>query len=352
MPETMSTDLNITRPTHFGWRIWWGVLRRVMAQSDQNNIGLVAAGVAFYALLSVFPALAALIALWGYVSDPVVLQEHLDVAQDLLPEDAFNILSTQVGALIAANRSTLQLTSLISIGVAVWTARNGVAALIRGLNAIYRESHRANIFRRYAVAVLLTVVLIFVGIFAFALVVVLPAILAFLPLGGLAQLGITVTKWLVVLAVVLFGICLLYRYGPNRRGARRRWITPGALSALVIWAVGSAAFSIYLRNFSNFNEVYGSLGAVIALLFWLYISAYVVLLGAQLNAELELSTMADSTVGQRKEPGFRKAFVADHVVDNDGRTRLADSLPEPEEPTEPSARGSDIPKGPRDGEAR
>lgn len=324
MTEIQDTP-RATRPRHLPLREWWRVLGRVIAEADKKNVGLNAAGVAFYALLSIFPALAALIALWGYFADPAMLRDQLGVAQRLLPPEAFTILNDQVKALVAANRSTLQLTSLVSILVAIWTARNGVASLIRGLNSIYRQGHRANPLRRYAVAVLLTVILILVGFFAFASVVILPAILAFLPLPGGVEAMITLGKWLVVFLVVFFGICLLYRYGPNRRSARVPWITTGAVLATILWAAGSAAFSIYLRNFGSFNEVYGSLGAVVALLFWLYLSAYLVLMGAQLNAELELATQRDTTVGDEISPGKRAAFVADHVVDPRGNVRLATS---------------------------
>lgn len=326
MAKPSQSHLTAKRPAQFNLRVWWKVAGRVMAAADTNNVGLVAAGVAFYSLLSIFPAFAALIALWGYFADPAMLRDQMGVAERLLPAGAFSILSEQVRALIATNKSTLQLTSLVSLALAIWTARNGVAAMIRGLNSIYSQSHRANLITRYAIAILLTVILIIVSVFAFAAVVVLPPVMAFLPLGGLAQVAIAAVKWVVVLAVVFFGICLLYRYGPNRRAARVPWITAGAVIALLVWALGSAAFSIYLRNFGSFNEVYGSLGAVVALLFWLYISAYVVLMGAQLNAELELVTAADTTVGESLPGGQRKAFVADHARDETGAAQPVGTL--------------------------
>lgn len=311
------------RLAHLSLRGWWRVLGRVLAGADDKNIGVIAAGVGFYALLSIFPALAALIALWGYFADPAVLRDQLDVAQRLLPPDAFKILNDQVSALVSANRSTLQLTSLVSIGIAIWTARNGVAALIRGLNSMYRQNNRTNPISRYGLPIVLTLILILVGFFAFASVVVLPAILAFLPMTTGVGIGIFLGKWAVVLMVVFFGIALLYRYGTNRRAARVPWITPGAFVALVLWAAGSAAFSAYLRNFGSFNEVYGSLGAVVALLFWMYLSAYSVLFGAQLNAELELVTHKDTRVGRKARAGARDAPVVDQVKDSEGCARPA-----------------------------
>jgi len=277
-----------------GPRFWWRVLFRVLSESDKRNLSLIAAGVAFYALLSLFPALAALIALWGYFADPAVLQGQLDMAEQLLPSDAFAILGDQVARLVAANSSTLQLTSLISILVALWTARSGVAALIRGLNSIYGEPHRANPIKRYVVAIALTCSLIVVHIVALLSIVLLPPLLAYLAVPGPVETMISAAKWVAVFMVVFFGISLLYRYGPNRGKSKTPWVTAGAVIAMIVWTTGSAAFSVFLQNFGNFNEVYGSLGAVVALLFWLYLSAYVVLLGAQLNAVLH---------DQKHEPG-------------------------------------------------
>nr|WP_322867909.1 YihY/virulence factor BrkB family protein [Aquicoccus sp. G2-2]MEA1115241.1 YihY/virulence factor BrkB family protein [Aquicoccus sp. G2-2] len=315
------------RPSDFDSKIWWHVLRRVWTESDRRNLGLVSAGVAFYALLSIFPALAALIAIWGFVADPSMIQDQLGLAAQLLPEDVFMILQQQVTTLVSANNSTLQLTSLVSLLLALWTAKNSVGAIIRGLNSIYREKHRANPLKRYGTAIVLTLVLLAIAMVSIASVVILPSVLAFLRLPVLAELAITVAQWLILLAVVFFGIAVLYRYGPNRRGARTPWVTPGALAAMFFWTAGSLALSIYLRNFGNYNEVYGSLGAVVALLFWFYISAYVILLGALLNAELELATATDTTIGAERPPGAREAFVADYIIDSNGETRLADDIP-------------------------
>ena len=271
-------------------RVWWRVLRRVMAAADRFNLGPLAAGVAFYAMLSIFPALAATIGIWGFVADPLVMQDQLELARQLLPDDAFKLLNDQVSALIAANNSTLQLASILSILLAIWTARNAVATVIRGLNVIYRADHHTAL-KRYAMALGLTFLLILIALLAFAAVVVIPAILAYVQIPVGLEMTITTAKWLVLLVAVFFGIGLLYRFGPNRRAAKPGFVTPGAVLALVVWAAGSFALSTYLRNFGSFNEVYGSLGAIVGLLFWFYISAYIVLLGALLNVELERSAL-------------------------------------------------------------
>ncbi|WP_422026270.1 YihY/virulence factor BrkB family protein [Roseovarius sp.] len=316
-------EATATRPSEFRGRVWLRVFWRLLDEADKLNIGLISAGVAFYAMLSIFPALTAVIAIWGLVADPQTIGEQIGLARQLLPEEAFRILEDQVATVIAQTASTLQLTGLLSLVLALWTARNGVASLVRGLNAAYREAHRPNVVKRYAVAIGLTLLLIFVALFAFAAVVMVPIVLAFTALPFGVELLVSAIKWLIVIGVVFFSIGLLYRWGPNRRPAQVPWLSPGAVFAVLTWAAGSIAFSLYIRNFGSLNEVYGSIGAAIALQLWYYLSAYLVLFGALLNAELELQTRHDTTVGAARRAGQRNAYVADHVVDPEGRIALA-----------------------------
>lgn len=281
--------------------------------SDDRNLGLIAAGVAFFSMLAIFPGIAALISIWGIFADPVVIESQLELLARFVPEQAFRILERQVNALIGANESTLGWTTLISTLAAIWSARAGVAALIRGLNAIYRESNRPGL-KHYIAALLLTLALVGVGLISMTSVVIAPLAIAFFPLGDFTTNVLEVTRWTIAFLVAILGLGIVYRFGPNRRHARIGWISPGAVVAVVIWGALSVAFSYYLSNFGNYNEVYGSIGAVIALLMWFYISAYVVLMGAVVNAQLELRTRRDSTVGPDRPMGQRGAYVADHLV--------------------------------------
>jgi len=308
----------VVTPGQFSPKVWWHVLLRVITEIDNRNLGLISAGVAFYALLSLFPAIAALVAIWGFAGDPAVLMGQFEMARQFLPEEAYMLIFDQVNKLVSTDSTTLQWTSLLSLAVSIWSAKNATAAIIRGLNSVYRESHRQNTLIRYGVSIGLTLLMMIAAIIAVGLVIALPVALALFNLPFKVELLITGLKWMVLLGVMLLCIGLLYRYGPNRRGAVMPWLTPGAVFALVTWLAGSIAFSIYLRNFGSFNEVYGSLGALVALLFWLYISAFVVLIGAQINAELELQTAEDTTVGAHRPPGDREAFVADYMVNDEG----------------------------------
>lgn len=260
-------------------------LKPVLKEMDERNLSLIAAGVAFYAMLSLFPALAALIAIWGFFSDPQFVYDQLFYLKNFAPKEAYALIEAQVVTLASANDSTLGWASIISIVVALWTARSGVAALIRGLNTVHRAPTRAG-FRSVITALTLTLTLVLTAIVAMFTIIIFPVALALLPMGAAIAQSFDILRWIIVVIVVMFGLGVLYRYGPNTGPKRPRWITPGAIAATIIWGGVSAAFSVYLSNFGNYNEIYGSIGAVIALLMWFYISAWVILLGGSLNAAL------------------------------------------------------------------
>lgn len=258
-----------------------GMKRRM----DRANLSLVAAGGAFFAMLSLFPGLAAVIALLGFLATPETVQEGLILVQDFMPPDAFSLIETQISRLVRTNSSALGWATVISTLAALWSARRGTDAVIRAVNSIYDAPMRGGL-RAAAVAVMITLALILVATIAILTMLVLPVLLAFLPLGPYSGFALEVARWVIALAVVLSGIWVLYRFSPNCSGAKVRWINPGSILTVLVWAIGSWAFSYYLANFGNYNQVYGSIGAVIALLMFLYITIFVVLLGATLNAEL------------------------------------------------------------------
>lgn len=252
---------------------------------DDRRIGLISAGVAFFAMFAIFPAVAAVIALWGFFSDPLVVVAQLETARGFLPAAAYDVLERQILALIEANDSTLGWATLVSFAVAFWSARAGVAAIVQGINAIFSVPNRAG-FGHLVQSLIMTLALIGVALVALTAVIVLPLVLAFAPLGPFEAQLIQLVKWSVSPLVVIFGIGLVYRFGPNLHRRRQGWLTPGLALALLLWLGASSGLSVYLTNFGNYNEVYGSIGAVIALLMWFYLSAYAVLLGAALNAAL------------------------------------------------------------------
>lgn len=278
----MSSDAD-TQPT--APQLWWQALTGVFQAIDQKNLALISAGIAFYGILAVFPGLAAIIAIWGLVSDPAIVEGQLDMMRGIIPEDAFRLLNAQVDKLVRTSSSTLGWAGALSILLALWSARSGVSALIRGLNTIHGTSNRGGLMH-YLIALALTACLVGVALVALTTIVIVPILLAFLPLGGFAELMIELLRWSTAVTVLLMALSLLYRYGPNRPDHKMSWITPGSFLVVIFWAAASASFSFYLSNFGTYNEVYGSIGAVIAMLMWLYISAFLILLGASLNVEL------------------------------------------------------------------
>ncbi|WP_082029426.1 YihY/virulence factor BrkB family protein [Tateyamaria sp. ANG-S1] len=275
--------------------LWWRAIRHVARLNDEKHLGLIAAGVAFYAILAVFPGIAATIALWGIIGDPALALRQMEEFQALIPADVYALLAAQLVKLATTDGLTLGWASLLSFGFALWSARAGVAALMQGLNAIYDAPNRSGV-AHYIRAFLLTLSLIGVVLTAMACIVVVPVVLAFLPLGPWANFGVEVLRWAVGIAVLLAGFSVIYRLGPNLSGQRPRLISPGAVFAVVCWIAASTGFSVYLQNFGNYNEVYGSIGAVIVMLLWLFISAYLVLLGGALNAELARARRAKLSI--------------------------------------------------------
>jgi membrane protein len=261
----------------------WRFLMALWRRTDRAELGLIAAGVAFFGFLAIFPALAAIIALWGFAADPTVLRDQIEPLRQFLPVDAFAVLSGQVEALISTNSGKLGLSSLLSLLFALWSARAGVAALIRGMNAIHHLPNRDGFWHQLR-AVVLTLVLIALVLMAMFAAVIGPLLARFLPIGTGTALLLELVNLGLSLALVTLAIAAIYHFGPNRNRAPRIF-TRGLFIALILWALVSRGFVLYLANFNTYNQVYGSIGAIAALLMWFYLSAYAVLLGAAYDAE-------------------------------------------------------------------
>lgn len=292
---------------------WKDVLWRVKDQLAEDRLSIIAAGVAFYGLLSIFPALTALIALYGLVFDPDQVMQQIQAMQGVLPGQAAQLLASQMQDLSQTSHSALGIGVAGGIILALWSASSAVKTLMEALNVAYDEEERRGFLKRTALALGLTLAAIIGAILAIALVVVLPAIIGFLGLGETLQTLAQWARWPIVVVVVWAGIALMYRYGPSRDRPRVAWLSWGAGAAVLLWLIGSLLFSWYVTSFGNYNKTYGSMGAVVILLMWFLLSAYAVLIGAELNAELERQTRKDTTVGRREPLGQRGAHAADTV---------------------------------------
>lgn len=268
------------------WRTAYDIGRQVIDDLGEKNAGLISAGIAFYGLFAIFPGLGATIAIFGLVADPVVVSSQLELLRGLMPAEVFGLFEDQTTSILNAGSDTLGVATFLSVGVALWSVRAGVAALIQALNAIFERPNRT-LARHMVVALVMSVSLVGVAIVALLAVVVAPVVLSFIPFETDQGRLLEALRWGVAVSVLLAGLGIVYRYGPNRRADRLAWVTPGAVLVVVLWIAMSAVFSIYVSNFGNYNEVYGSLGAVVALLFWFYLSAYLIMLGAALNVTLD-----------------------------------------------------------------
>ena len=266
----------------------WRKAKAIWARMNRVDISLMAAGVAFFGFLAIFPALAAVIAIWGIAFDPHLIQSQLDMAREYLPPEAYDLILGQVTRLLSNTSQTLGLATIISTIFAIWSARAGVGALIGGLNSIHHLKSRSG-FWSIVRALVLTLVLVGLVMCAMALAVITPVIIRFLPLGPAVNLALTLANFALGVLLVTIAIALTYWLGPNWTDAQKgkRFFSPGLLFSIVMWAVASRGFVFYLVNFNNYNQVYGSIGAVVALLLWFYISAYVVLVGAAIDAEVK-----------------------------------------------------------------
>ena len=303
-----------TRPFQIPLKGWWQVAQRVWSESDRDNLSVVAAGCAFFALFAIFPALSALISLYGLTADPATVEQHFGMLSSVLPTQAYNMVIEQIHRISAASGGTLGWSLAVSLGLALWSANAGTQAMMAALNIAYEEPERRSLFRYYLNAFTFTIIGILGAVVMLLAILYVPILFAFTGYSQAFELVVGVVRWPFLALFVLFLLALLYRYGPCRRTAKWHWVSVGSLFAMVVWLIASAVFSLYVSNFANYDRIYGSLGAVIILLFWLYISFYIVLLGAEINAELELQTAKDTTEGKARPMGKRGAFVADHLA--------------------------------------
>ena len=301
-----------SKPTEIPAKGWKDIALRTYRDVGENRIMLVSAGVTFFALLAIFPAIAALVSIYGLVADASTINEQLASLQGILPQGALDIISDQVKSLDEKGNATLGLSLIIGIVLSVWSANGGMKHIFDALNLVYNEREKRNFFVLNLVSLAFTAGALVFLILALGAVVVLPVVFEFIGIGKDAW-WLALLRWPVLLLAVLGGLAVLYRYGPSRDAPRWRWVTGGSAVAAVLWLGGSLLFSWYVANFGSYNKTYGSLGAAIGFMTWIWISTTIVLLGAQVNAETEHQTAEDTTVGEPQPLGTRGAKMADSV---------------------------------------
>ena len=300
-------------PSQIPARGWKDILLRVYHGISDNRILLVAAGVTFYSLLAIFPGIAALISIYGLFADPGTVAGHLDTIANVAPGGAVDVLREQMTRLASQGGTTLGVSFVVSLAISLWTANSGVKAIFDALNIVYGEEEKRGFLKLNVVTLFVTLGIVAFILLTLAAVVAIPVALTYIPLPEVTALVVKIGRWPILFALVTIALAVLYKYGPSRTEPRWRWITWGSVSAAIIWLAASALFSWYVASFGSYNKTYGSLGAVIGFMTWIWISIIVVLVGAKLNAEMEHQTVHESTTGQRKPIGRRGARMADTV---------------------------------------
>jgi membrane protein len=288
------------------------ILWRTYQQINEDRLLAVAAGVVFYGVLALFPALAAFVSLYGLFADAGTINDHLSLIAGILPGGAIDIIREQFERLASTGDVKLGFGFIVSLGIALWSANAGMKAIMDALNVVYEEKEKRSFIKLNLVSLAFTIVAISSLLFAVGAVVVVPILLAWLGLGSMTTL-IQYGRWPVLLLVVFVGLAAIYRFGPSRRKPRWQWLSVGSVVAAAAWLASSALLSWYLGSFAHYDATYGSLGAAIGMMMWMWISSIVILFGAQLNSEIEHQTVHDSTVGRDKTLGARGAIMADTV---------------------------------------
>jgi membrane protein len=300
------------QPQQIPPRGWKEIALRLKTEVKQDQVPLLAAGVAFYTLLSLFPAIIAGVSIYGLVANPDTVRTQLDKLTQLLSPETAKLLGEQIKQITAGAGGALGVATVLGILTALWSASSGMKALVTGVNLAYDETETRKFLKLRGLSLLLTLgAMVLMGI-ALLLIVAFPAVTNDLPTA--LRWTASIVRFVLLAALLIVGLAVLYRYAPDRDEPRWSWVSWGSGIATLLWVVASLAFSFYVGHFGNYNKTYGALAGIIILLFWLWLTAFVVLVGAELNTEMELQTARDTTAGPEQPLGERQAHAADHVA--------------------------------------
>jgi membrane protein len=301
------------RPTDIPAPGWWDVTWRAAKRFNDDNITLIAGGLALYALLSVFPALAAMVSIYGIFATPGDVIKQMGAFAGVLPPGVWGIFNTELQSIAKTSQSTLTTAAFLSIILALWSARAAMSSLLTATNIAYREREKRGLIKTTLLSLAFTLGAILGFLVMLMLGVAIPLALAAFGAGEWVKAAVSVLRGVLLWVVMILGLAVVYRYAPAREHARWRWVTAGSLFASTTCLVASVLFAFYVTNFAGYAKTYGALGGVVVLLMWFYISSVVVLMGAEINAELERQTVKDTTDKGNAPLGQRGAFAADTV---------------------------------------
>ncbi len=306
-------------PTQIPPRGWWQVTRRALKESSADNVPMLAGGVAYFSFLAVFPALIAALTLYGLVADPATVAGQVQSLTAALPQETRPLIAEQLNSIVSGSGSALGIGLVVSVLAALWSASSGTGNLIKAVNLAYDEEESRGFVKVRGLALALTLGAIVFVLLTLALVAVVPPVLNALALGPLATVLAEVVRWVLLIGLVIGALAVVYRVAPDRDAPKFRWVSTGAVVAAVLWIIGSVGFSLYVDNFGSYNKTYGALAGVVVLLLWLYLTSFIVLLGAEINAESERQTRRDTTRGAEEPMGERGAAAADEIAGEPAR---------------------------------
>ena len=307
---------------------WNDILWRVLRSTFEDRVLATAGSVAFFTLLAVFPGLATIISLYGLFADPTTISSHLRLLAGMVPAGALDLLAEHMTRIAEKPKETLGAAFAIGLLVAFWSASSGIAALFDALNVVYKEREKRSLLRFYGTTCLFTFAMIGFAVAAIGAVVLVPLVVSFVGLETFAERLLTIVRWPILLVVSGVILAPMYRYGPSRRAAKWVWVKWGSAVAAALWVAASMLFSRYVAEFGSYDRTYGSLGAGVGFMVWIWLSVVIVLIGAELNAEMEHQTSCDSTRGRPRPLGLRGAVMADTVGERTGTDRRGSDGPD------------------------
>jgi membrane protein len=301
------------QPSQIPAKGWFQVTKRAWAEAKADQVPLLAAGVAFYSFLSLFPAMIAAVTVYGLLSDPATVARQAEQLSNALPEDAASLITDQLNAIASSPQQSLGLGLIIALALALWSASGGVGNLMTAVNLAYDEEETRGFVKRKALSLMFTLGAILFVVVAVILIAVTPVLLDALVPEGAIRILLNAARWVGVVVAVSIALAVVYRFAPDRDNPRFSWVSVGAVVATVIWVIASVGFSLYVDNFGSYGKTYGALAGVAILMLWLWITAFIVLLGAEINAEAEQQTVRDTTTGRAEPLGRRGAVKADNL---------------------------------------
>tara|TARA_R100000935_G_scaffold52897_1_gene80371 strand:- start:552 stop:1526 length:975 start_codon:yes stop_codon:yes gene_type:complete len=293
---------------------WMDIGKRVFSQIKTDHVQIVAAGVGFYFFLALFPTIVAAISVYSLVLEPSQIQEQISGLSTLLPDQAFGMISDILKPVLEQSNKEIGWGLAISIAISLWSANKGTNALFEGVNIAYNEKDQRNFFKKNLITLIFTLGAVVLGLISLLFIIFFPILIEKVGLPQQIEGILALSRWLVLGIILILSLTMVYKIAPNRSSPRFAWVSPGAIFGTIFWLAGSLLFSWYVKNFGSYDDLYGSFAAVIILMLWLFLTAFIVLLGAEINSEMEHQTIHDTTIGEQKPMGKRGAFHADNVA--------------------------------------